>query len=54
MRVVTYDENGIWMFTRLKNPMKRSLQVVFGKSDGEKSQIAARWKAKEETGLELL
>ncbi len=35
--VVTYNEDGIWMFTRLKNLMKGSLQVVFGKSDGEES-----------------
>ncbi len=33
--------------------MKRSLQVVFGKSDGEESQMAARREAREETGLEL-
>ncbi len=35
--VVTYDEDDIWMSTRLKNPMKGSLQVVFGKSDGKES-----------------
>ena len=35
VRVVTYDKDGIWMFTRLKSPMKGSLQVVFGKSNGE-------------------
>ncbi len=51
--VVTYDEDDIWMSTRLKSPMKGSLQVVFEKSDGEKSQIAARREAREETGLEL-
>ena len=33
--------------------MKGSLQVVFGKSDGEKSQTAARREAREETSLEL-
>jgi len=33
--------------------MKGSLQVVFGKSDSEESQIAARRKVREETGLEL-
>ena len=53
MRVVTYDEDGIWMSTRLKSPMKGSLQVVFGKSDSEESQTAARQEAREETGLEL-
>ena len=37
VKVVTYDEDGIWMFTRLKNSMKGSLQVVFDKSDSEKS-----------------
>ncbi len=51
--IVTYDEDGIWMFTRLKSPMKGSLQVVFDKSDGEESQTAARREAREETGLEL-
>ncbi len=44
--VVTYDEDGIWMSTRLKNPMKGSLQVVFEKSDGEESQTAARREAR--------
>ncbi len=34
--------------------MKGSLQVVFGKSDSEESQTAARREAREETGLELL
>src|SRR6266542_6463923 len=29
--IVTYDEDDIWMSTRLKSPMKGSLQVVFGK-----------------------
>ncbi len=42
VRVVTYYEDGIWMSTRLKSPMKGSLQVVFGKSDGEELQTAAR------------
>ncbi len=51
--VVTYDEDGIWMSTRLKSLMKGSLQVVFGKSDSEESQTAARREAREETGLEL-
>src|SRR6266542_3839342 len=51
--VVTYDEDGIWIFTRLKNPMKGNLQVVFSKSDGKESQTAARWEAREETGLKL-
>ncbi len=51
--VVTYDKDGIWMSTRLKSPIKGSLQVVFGKSDGEESQTAARREAREETGLEL-
>ena len=37
VEVVTYDEDSIWMSTRLKSPMKESLQVVFGKSDGEES-----------------
>ncbi len=51
--VVTYDEDGIWISIRLKSPMKGSLQVVFGKSDGEELQTAARWKAREETDLKL-
>ncbi len=51
--VVTYDEDSIWMFTRLKSPMKGSLQVVFGKSDSEKSQTAVRREVREETDLEL-
>ncbi len=33
--------------------MKGSLQVVFGKSDGEESQTAVQRKAKEETSLKL-
>ncbi len=33
--------------------MKGSFQVVFGKSDGEESQTAARREAKKETGLKL-
>src|SRR6266498_2505253 len=37
VRVVTYDEDGIWMSTRLKSLMKGSLQVVFGKSNGKES-----------------
>ncbi len=51
--VVTYDEDGIWISTRLKSPIKGSLQVVFGKSDGEESQTATRREAREETNLEL-
>jgi len=51
--VVMYDEDGIWMSTRLKNLMKGSLQVVFSKSDDEESQTAAQREAREETGLEL-
>jgi len=53
MKVVIYDEDGIWMFTRLKSPMKGSLQIVFSKSDSEESQTAARRETREETGLEL-
>ncbi len=41
------------MSTKLKSLMKESFQVVFGKSDGEESQIAARQEAREEIGLEL-
>ncbi len=33
--------------------MLESLQVVFGKSDGEESQMAARREVREETGLKL-
>ncbi len=54
VRVVTYDKNGIWIFTRLKSSMKESLQVIFGKSDGKELQTAARREVREETGLELL
>src|SRR6266542_3827092 len=54
VKVVTYDEDDIWMSMRLKSPMKGSLQVVFSKSDSEESQTAVRRKAREETGLELL
>jgi len=53
VRVVTYNEDGIWMSTRLKNLMKGSLQVVFGKSDGKESQTVIRREAREETSLEL-
>ncbi len=52
--IVTYDKDGIWMSTRLKNPMKGSLQVIFGKSDDKELQTVARWEAREKTGLELL
>ncbi len=51
--VITYDEDGIWISTWFKSLMKESLQVVFGKSDGEESQTVARWEIREETGLEL-
>ncbi len=51
--VVTYDEDDIWMSTRFKSPIKGSLQVVFGKSDGKELQTAARREAREETDLEL-
>ena len=51
--VVTYNEDDIWISIRLKSSIKGSLQVVFGKSDDEESQTAARWEAKEETDLEL-
>ncbi len=37
IRVVKYDENVIWIFTKLKNPIKGNLQIVFGKSDREES-----------------
>jgi len=40
--VVEYDEDGIWIFTRLKSLMKGSFQVVFGKSNDEKSQVAVK------------
>ena len=53
VRVIIYDEDGIWMSTRLKSLMKESLQVVFSKSDGEESRTAARWEAREKTNLEL-
>ncbi len=53
VRVVTYDENGIWMFTRLKNPIKGSFQIVFSKSDGKESQTAVRREVREETSFEL-
>ncbi len=33
--------------------MKRSLQVVFRKSDGEELQVAARREAREETDFKL-
>ena len=52
--VVTYNKDGIWISTRLKSPIKGSLQVVFGKSDDEESQTATRREAREETDLELL
>ena len=51
--VVTYDEDSIWISIRLKNLMKKSLQVVFGKSNGKELQTAVRREAREETGLEL-
>ena len=41
--VVEYDKDSIWISTRLKNPIKGSLQVVFGKSDDEESWFATRW-----------
>ena len=54
MEIVTYDEDGIWMSTRLKNLMKGSLQVIFGKSDGKELQTTARRKVRKETSLKLL
>ncbi len=53
VRVIKYDEDDIWMSTRLKSFIKESLQIVFSKSDGEESQVAARREAREETDLEL-
>ena len=52
--VVEYDEDGIWIFTRLRSPIKGSLQVIFGKSDGEESQVVARREAKEKLVLNYL
>ena len=51
--VVKYDKDSIWIFTRLKNPIKESFQVVISKSDGEELQSATRQETKEETGFEL-
>ncbi len=51
--VIIYNEDGIWMSIRLKNPIKGSLQVVFSKSDGEESQVIIRKEVREETSLEL-
>ncbi len=53
VRIVTYDEDGIWMSTRLKSLMKGSLQVIFSKSDSKESQTATRRKVRKETSLEL-
>ena len=53
VEVVTYDEDNIWMFIKLKSLMRGSLQVVFSKSNGKESQTAARREAREETDLEL-
>ncbi len=53
IEVVEYNEDDIWMSIRLKNLMKGSLQVVFGKNDSEKSRCATRQEAREEADLEL-
>ncbi len=53
VKVVEYDEDDIWMFTRLKNLMKKNLQVVFDKSNSKESWFIAQQEAKEKTGLEL-
>ncbi len=51
--VVKYDKDSIWIFTRLKSLIKKSLQIVFGKSDSKESWLAARRETREETGFEL-
>ncbi len=53
IEVVEYDEDGIWIFTRLKNLIKGSLQIVFSKSNNEESQYIIRWEVREETSLKL-
>ncbi len=53
IEVVKYNENGIWIFIRLKSLIKGSLQVVFDKNDGEKSQFAIWKEVRKEISLKL-
>jgi len=41
------------MSVRLNKPMKRSLQVIFGKADRQESIAAAKKKVREETGFSV-
>ena len=51
--VVLYTKKGIWMSVRLNKLMKGSLQVVFGKADGQESIIAVKREVREETDLSV-
>ena len=42
VKVVLYTKKGIWMSVRLNKPMKGSLQVIFEKTNGQESIIAAK------------
>ena len=42
VRVVLYTKKRVWMSVRLNKPMKGSLQVVFGKVDGQESIVTAK------------
>ncbi len=53
IRVVLYTKKGIQMSVRLNKPMKRSLQVIFGKADRQESIAAAKKKVREETGFSV-
>jgi len=37
VKVIKYNEDEIWMFIRLKNLIKESLQIVFDKNDEKES-----------------
>ena len=50
--IVTYNEQGIWMSERYKEPMKGKLQTSGGKvEEGETSWIAVVRELEEETGI---
>jgi len=54
VEVVLYNKKEIWLSTRLNKLMKGSLQVVFGKADGQESIVAAKREVKEETDLSVI
>ncbi len=54
IRVVLYTKKGIWMSVRLSKPMKKSLQVVFRKAEGQESIITIKREIREKTDLSII